>query len=607
MADESYQPDFGYVPYECEEQTHPGLGLETSQSSGSIGFVPFVTTSNADSDHGTSDPASKFIRARSVQQRRFYHMLTTPKFCDWLKHEWLYSSTDREIFLGSNDFQLVLREHFPSLKTRKLTRGHWALIRRIIGRPRRFSATFLAEERGSVQGKRRNLHYLQHLILTGSLGPMASEHLDSLLNSLPVTTRIPPRLPAGTKVCVSLYVPVQGLFSGIIQDACPGDSHYAVWIEGLILSNDSTHTSSDTVAEQKVSDFRSFRIVPDEDVYPLPNQSLPQSVPLSAIQYHFKENLVETSEPTFSSEYRTNRSFSSSRLCDNTNLRPDYDNPPLSSSGGPLLSDTNCLNTECPLGPSGPEDMAVEGLLMPNTKPENVGVVGPSADERSSQHLDPKANSSLFISLAKLYKLMDQKRTSVETLKEMNNTAEAKLAENRDSLTVQFQHSYATLILHLDKLNQELKYHMDIVLMHIAALAQDQHMIPINCITDWRRRCEDEAQEMVSRVRMTQRGSMTDDCKLDLVAKLTSLLIHLCNLSDHRIIGQSLACIDDLLKDIRQCLHPNNLKCFELTVEHFIGQIVNAVTAALQSRMQASAYGPPPPPAYPSAEGLSCI
>ena len=45
----------------------------------------------------------------------------------------------RALFCGENDFSLCLKESFPELKTRMLTRLQWCKIRRLMGKPRRYS------------------------------------------------------------------------------------------------------------------------------------------------------------------------------------------------------------------------------------------------------------------------------------------------------------------------------------------------------------------------------------------------------------------------------------------------------------------------------------
>ncbi|VDP70940.1 unnamed protein product [Echinostoma caproni] len=125
--------------------------------------------------------------------------------------------------------------------------------------------------------------------------------------------------------------------------------------------------------------------------------------------------------------------------------------------------------------------------------------------------------------------------------------------------------------------------HNDPTTAGFTQFAQEQNMMHLNYITDWRRRCDDEAQEMVSRIKQSQ------------------------NLSDHRMLGQTLACTEDLLKEIRLGLHPSNVKCFELSVEHFISQLVSAVTTSYHARGQPAAYPNSMLVSYPHVENMSCM
>lgn len=50
----------------------------------------------------------------------------------------------RPLFEGDNEFCLCLKESFPNLKTRKLTRVEWGTIRRLMGKPRRYFASCLS-------------------------------------------------------------------------------------------------------------------------------------------------------------------------------------------------------------------------------------------------------------------------------------------------------------------------------------------------------------------------------------------------------------------------------------------------------------------------------
>ncbi len=67
-----------------------------------------------------------------------------------------------------------------------------------------------------------------------------------------------------------------------------------------------------------------------------------------------------------------------------------------------------------------------------------------------------------------MQQILEKKQKAVTSLKEMNDAVERHSpSSNQPPITVEFQRKYATLILHLDELNSQLKHHIDIVLLHI--------------------------------------------------------------------------------------------------------------------------------------------
>lgn len=67
----------------------------------------------------------------------------------------------RTLFEGDNDFTICLKESFPQLKARKLTRVEWCKVRRMMGKPRRCSQAFFEEERKELERKRQKIRMLQ--------------------------------------------------------------------------------------------------------------------------------------------------------------------------------------------------------------------------------------------------------------------------------------------------------------------------------------------------------------------------------------------------------------------------------------------------------------
>ena len=83
-----------------------------------------------------TSPEKKSAQQLGVALR---NLLKLPKAHRWVVFEFFYSNVDRALFEGETDFMVCIRESFPQLKTRRLTRVEWCKIRRLMGKPRRCS------------------------------------------------------------------------------------------------------------------------------------------------------------------------------------------------------------------------------------------------------------------------------------------------------------------------------------------------------------------------------------------------------------------------------------------------------------------------------------
>lgn len=138
---------------------------------------------------------------------RLKNLLKLPKAYKWCIYEWFYSNLDKPLFEGDNDFCICLQESFPQLKTRRLTRTEWCIIRRLMGKPRRCSPAFFREEREALDQKRHKLRLLQQR--------KNSELRIDDLKELPEEVPLP--LCIGTKVTARLRKPHDGLFTGQVD------------------------------------------------------------------------------------------------------------------------------------------------------------------------------------------------------------------------------------------------------------------------------------------------------------------------------------------------------------------------------------------------------
>ncbi|XP_013175189.1 PREDICTED: protein lin-9 homolog [Papilio xuthus] len=187
---------------------------------------------------------------------RLRNLLKLPKAHKWVCFEYFYSNIDKALFEGENDFMICLKESFPQLTVnRKLTQIQWAKIRRMMGKPRRCSQAFFAEERKELERKRKLIRYIQQ-----------RKTADICVKDLP--NEIPMQLVVGTKVTARLRKPQDGLFTGCIDAVDTSNNTYRITFERPKLG---THS------------------VPDYEV--LSNEP-PDTINLSSITQKFRPRYV---------------------------------------------------------------------------------------------------------------------------------------------------------------------------------------------------------------------------------------------------------------------------------------------------------------------------
>ncbi|XP_065159288.1 protein lin-9 homolog isoform X2 [Atheta coriaria] len=158
---------------------------------------------------------------------RLRNLLKLPKAHKWVCFEWFYSNIDKCLFSGDNDFMICLKESFPELITRDLTRIEWTKIRRMMGRPRRCSQAFFNQERLDLEKKRNKIRALQQRKVTDL----------STFQDLPL--EIPMQLTIGTKVTARLRKPQDGLFTGSIDGVDTSNSTYRITFDRVGLGTHS--------------------------------------------------------------------------------------------------------------------------------------------------------------------------------------------------------------------------------------------------------------------------------------------------------------------------------------------------------------------------------
>ncbi|XP_044146796.1 protein lin-9 homolog isoform X2 [Bufo gargarizans] len=418
---------------------------------------------------------------------RLRNLLKLPKAHKWCIYEWFYSNIDKPLFEGDNDFCVCLKESFPNLKTRKLTRVEWGKIRRLMGKPRRCSAAFFEEERSALEQKRQKIRLLQQRKVADV----------SQFKDLP--DEIPLSLVIGTKVTARLRGMHDGLFTGQIDAVDTQNSTYRVTFDRNGLG---THT------------------IPDYEV--LSNEPH-ETMPIAA----------------FGQKQRPPRSY----------MTPPRLHHP-SHAQSPSLE--------------------MEALLAQSWKTKSSSSDGDTIGGFPVEFLEQ---------VTRLSKILMVKKGQIKKLKDMNTEAE-KLKSYSAPISIEFQRRYATIVLELEQLNKDLNKVLHKVQQFCCELAQDQGLQPANQPTDMRRRCEEEAQEMVRQANTSSgQPCVQNESLTDLISRLTAILLQIKCLAEGGDLNSfEFKSLTESINDIKNSINPSNIRCFQDNVEIHVAHIQSGLS-----------------------------
>ncbi|KAH0513638.1 Protein lin-9-like protein [Microtus ochrogaster] len=184
-----------------------------------------------------------------------------------------------------------------------------------------------------------------------------------------------------------------------------------------------------------------------------------------------------------------------------------------------------------------------------------------------------------LIQVTKLSKILMIKKEHIKKLREMNTEAE-KLKSYSMSIGIEFQRRYATIVLELEQLNKDLNKVLHKVQQYCYELAPDQGLQPADQPTDLRRRCEEEAQEIVRQANSSSGQPCVENENLtDLIARLTAILLQIKCLAEGGDLNSfEFKSLTDSLNDIKNTIDASNISCFQNNVEIHVAHIQSGLS-----------------------------
>lgn len=404
------------------------------------------------------------------------NLLKLPKAHKWVCFEFFYSNIDSVLFHGENDFMVCLRESFPHLKTRRLTRVEWCKVRRLMGKPRRCSEAFFTEERSELGRKRSKIRLLQQR-KTGDANSFKDLPED-----------IPMQLTIGSRVTARLRNPQDGLFTGVVDAIDTSDNTYRVTFDRHGLG---THS------------------IPDYEVLSTEN---PDLMPLSSF-------LAKARRPI-----QSINSFTSP--------------PKYSSTFSPQLTNDPLMSGSTPKGKSLRLDGTLGGYPV-----------------RFLYHI-VRLNKSLLT-----------KKEKVSSLRDLNSDAE-KIKSFGECITEDFQRRYASTVMDIYKINEDLNSHLADIAEFTSTFAPESG--PSLSLPDTiKEGCQEDSYDMVNKYNSQEDNTdcVTSPKILALISSLSSLMLQIKHLADGERNACELQALKDSVSELKTNLYADNVKVFQDNVE----------------------------------------
>ncbi|KAL6641516.1 hypothetical protein ACP70R_019697 [Stipagrostis hirtigluma subsp. patula] len=140
----------------------------------------------------------------NLQARKLLHCLSSESLRRWCTYEWFYSAVDFPWFMN---YKFVKYLHHLNLShLSRLTRSEWSIIRRSLGKPRRFSECYLLEQKEKLEDYRKKVRKYYAQLNDGLLDSLPAD----LARPFSIGQQIIIRHPNSRELCDGKVLMVYG-------------------------------------------------------------------------------------------------------------------------------------------------------------------------------------------------------------------------------------------------------------------------------------------------------------------------------------------------------------------------------------------------------------
>lgn len=91
-------------------------------------------------------------------------------------------------------------------------------------------------------------------------------------------------------------------------------------------------------------------------------------------------------------------------------------------------------------------------------------------------------------------------------------------------------------------------------------IAQEHGVPPLEQPADFKQRCDEDAYDIVNRVKSIQVQRLRNMKNMDLITRLTGVLVQIRSLSEQDSVTPDCSSVIDSLRDLKATLHSSNIK-----------------------------------------------
>ncbi|KAK3796972.1 hypothetical protein RRG08_015838 [Elysia crispata] len=185
-----------------------------------------------------------------------------------------------------------------------------------------------------------------------------------------------------------------------------------------------------------------------------------------------------------------------------------------------------------------------------------------------------------LVLVTRLSKILKVKRDWIDQLSSMNTTAE-KRNSFQEPITLDFQKTYAGIVLELEKLNKDLNEYLNGVQTYCLDIVPELGVVPAEPPSEIKRKCDEEASKTVTRIcrdMLQNRRTSNNDRVLKLVSDLTSIMLQIKTFSENENSSFEFGSLQESLQAIKGGLDANNINVFQNNVEIHINHIQSGLS-----------------------------